>query len=134
MGQLENIVDDGSCDRFLHPYDIIGMVHTGIYDVDAGLPVISSAHECIFMRNRPLSPRSGGTACFVRKHLKKHVTMIADKIEHGVVWFRIGCPRYPERGLFVGFVYLPPQASSYYTQVNGTSYDEHWLMLQQDIL
>jgi len=134
MGQLNNMICDNSCDRFFHPYDIVGLLHTGCIPEDKSSIEVSSSHTCVYMRNRPLSPQSGGHAVFVRRKIAKHVTVLCDRIEHGVVWLRVESPRQPKKGVYVAFVYLPPQASTYYHQVEGMSYDEHFLKLQQDIM
>ena len=134
MGQLGNISDDGSCDRFLHDYDVIGLVHTGVYNMDSGPPSVSSAHDCICLCTRSIAPQASGIACFVRKRLKKHTTVMRDRIDHGAVWIRIVCPQNHGKVVYIGFVYLPPQASSYYSHEGGVSYDDHWLVLQQDIM
>ena len=134
MGQLGNIACDNSCDRFLHGYDIVGFVHTGVFEGSPNDISVSSAHSCIYVRNRPLSPQAGGHAIFVKKHLKKHASIVLDRIEHGVVWIKVMCPQDNNKLMFVAFVYLPPQASTYYTQVGGLSFDEHFTKLQQDIM
>lgn len=73
MGQLSNIMSDYSCDRFLHPFDVAGLLHTGSVVEDMSSIEVSSSHSCVYMRNRPLSPQSGGHAIFVRKKIGKHV-------------------------------------------------------------
>lgn len=134
MGQLSNVIDDYSLDRFLHPFDIVGFIHTGSVEDEMRKCDVSSSHTCVYMRNRPLSPQSGGHAIFVRKRLAKHVTVVCDRIEHGVVWVHVASPQQPQKGIFVAFVYLPPQSSTYYHQVEGISHDEHFMKLQQDIM
>lgn len=134
MGQLSNIMSDYSCDRFLHPFDVVGLLHTGSVVEDMSSIEVSSSHSCVYMRNRPLSPQSGGHAIFVRKKIAKHVKVVCDRIEHGVVWLHIASPQQPQKGLFVAFVYLPPQSSTYYHQIEGMSYDDHFMKLQQDIM
>jgi len=126
MGQFSNIVLDNSCDRFLHKYDVIGLLHTGC--VGEGLldSEVSSAHTCLYVRNRPLSPHSGGHAILVRKSMRDRVKVVCDRIELGVVWLHISSPSSSSAGLFVAFVYLPPQGSSYYSQIDGLSYDDHF--------
>ena len=133
MGQLGNIVADNSCDRFFHPYDIVGLVHTGIHDSDAHDVYVSSYHTCIYYRNRPLSPKSGGHAIFVKRQLAKFCSIVADRIEYGVVWIKVLCSQNTRKALYVAFIYLPPQASTYHTQIHGVSYDDHLFRLQQDI-
>ena len=132
MGQLDNIQCDHSCDRFFHNLDIIGLVHTGIVDNDIGNIHVSTSHKCIYSRSRPLSPQSGGHAIFIRKNIDAEVNVVCDRIQYGVVWIKISNPK-KQKGLHVAFVYLPPSASNYYTQVEGVSFDEHMKTLQQDI-
>jgi len=134
MGQLSNISEGVTFDRFMHPYDVVGLVHTGVYDEPMNDVDIATSHTCVYMRNRPLSPQSGGHAIFVRKKLAKHVSVVADRIEHGSVWIQLHCPQNVRKSVFIGFVYLPPQGSTYYTQVNGMSFEEHMVKLQQDIM
>ena len=90
MGQLSKIIDDHTCDRFFHPFDIIGLIHTGCVSHDMQNAQVSSSHECVYAKSRPLSPQSGGHAIYARKKIAKHIKVICDHIEHGVVWLHIG--------------------------------------------
>ena len=133
MGQLDRISEGTSFDRFLHPYDVVCMIHTGVCEKQPASLNVSSSHVCVYMRNRPLSPHAGGHAIFVKKRLHKHVSIILDRIEHGVVWIQIRCPSNSRKCVYIGFLYLPPQSSTYYTQVDGLSLEDHLVKLQQDI-
>jgi hypothetical protein len=134
MGQLGNMICDNSCDRFLHDFDVVGLVHTGVFEGMAADLSISTAHACLYARNRPLSPQSGGHAIFVKKRLYKHASVVLDKIETGVVWIKVQCPQNNRKAVFIGFVYLPPQASNYYTQIHSQPFDAHMSSLQKDIM
>ena len=134
MGQMGNIACDNSCDRFLHEFDIVGLIHTGVFEGTEQDLHISTAHACLYARNRPLSPQSGGHAIFIKKRLYKHASVVADRIENGVVWIKVHCPQSVRKAIFIGFVYLPPQASSYYTQIGSQPFDVHMNSLQKDIM
>jgi len=134
MGQLGNLVCDNTCDRFLHDFDVVGLIHTGVIEGTHSEIHVSTAHACIYACNRPLSPQSGGHAIFVKKHLYKYVSVVADKIQLGTVWIKMACPQNSKKSVFIGFVYLPPQSSTYYTQVGGLSFEEHMISLQKDIM
>jgi exonuclease III len=126
-------MDDNSCDRFFHPFDIVGLVHTGCVSENEA-NVVSSSHECVYIRSRPLSPQSGGHAIYARKQIARYIKVVCDHIEHGVVWLHVTSPTHARKGLFVAFVYIPPQSSTYFHQAEGLSYDEHFLRIQQDIM
>lgn len=131
MGQLGSLKECKGIERFLHKCDVLGIVHSGI--VNPGEDVSpSSAHVCIYQQNRPVDPKYGGLACFVKRQLAKHTKVVLSHPEFGYTWISVTCPKAHQRRVMICFVYLPPQQSSYYKMAQLDP-EEVWGCLQRDI-
>jgi len=132
MGQLDKVENVFYTEQyFFQPYDVIGFIHTGGVIDAQHPPIINDAYQCIAIADREYNAQHGGVAVYVRKNVMTLIQDVVVKPQLGIVWVQIGSNH--RNTMVVGFLYLPPNRSTYYTQDGGVDEWEHWEVLEKDV-
>lgn len=131
MGLLHELCASRCLERFLHPYDVVCMSHTGREYADCEGDSPSSSLALLAWCPRPVAGNSGGVAVFVRKDKKQLFRMELCRPEMGMVWVSFG--RGNDKRMFMLCCYLPPSTSTYYRNPACPDLSDHWGQIQMDV-